>query len=83
MLLQIIIDRNYSCLTDAVVKFAVSGILYSFLFLIFAAYGSCKNIKCIGCSFNILVALPMEIFCFCEGMSSFELPIFYKRYVES
>jgi hypothetical protein len=29
----------------------------------------------IGCSFNILVALPMEIFCFCEGMSSFELPV--------
>jgi hypothetical protein len=27
----------------------------------------------IGCSFNILV--PMEIFCFCEGMASFELPV--------
>jgi hypothetical protein len=34
MLLHIIVDRNCSCLTDAVVKFAVSGILYSFLFLI-------------------------------------------------
>jgi hypothetical protein len=45
MLLHIIVDRNCSCLTDAVVKFAVSGILCSFLFLIFAAYGSCKNIK--------------------------------------
>jgi hypothetical protein len=29
----------------------------------------------IGCSFNILVALPIEIFCFCEGMTSFELPV--------
>jgi hypothetical protein len=29
----------------------------------------------IGCSFNTLVALPMEIFCFCEGMSSFEFPV--------
>jgi hypothetical protein len=29
----------------------------------------------IGCSFNILVALPMEIFYFCEGMSSFKLPV--------
>jgi hypothetical protein len=29
----------------------------------------------IGRTFNILVALPMEIFCFCEGMSSFELPV--------
>jgi hypothetical protein len=27
--------------------------------------------KDIGCSFNILAALSMEIFCFCEGMSSF------------
>jgi hypothetical protein len=29
----------------------------------------------IGCSFNILATLPMEIFCFCLGMSSFELPV--------
>jgi hypothetical protein len=29
----------------------------------------------IGSSFNILVALPMEIFCFCKGMSSFEFPV--------
>jgi hypothetical protein len=29
----------------------------------------------IGCTFNILVALRMEIFCFCAGMSSFELPV--------
>jgi hypothetical protein len=29
----------------------------------------------IGGSFNILVALPMEIFCFCKGMSSFEFPV--------
>jgi hypothetical protein len=25
----------------------------------------------IGCLFNILVTLPIEIFCFCEGMTSF------------
>jgi hypothetical protein len=31
--------------------------------------------KDIGCSFNILAASSMEIFCFCEGMSSFVLPV--------
>jgi hypothetical protein len=29
----------------------------------------------IGCSFNILVALPMKIFCFCEGMSRLNFPL--------
>jgi hypothetical protein len=48
MLLQIIVDRNYSCLTDAVVKFAVSGILYSFLFLIFADMVLVKTLNVSG-----------------------------------
>jgi hypothetical protein len=42
--------------------------------LLIVLYGVIIN-DCIGCSFNILVALPMEIFCFSEGMSSFELPV--------